>query len=58
MLIKDEHHLFCLHAVAAKAASLQTARRITGDGLASCMAAKLILEQGRQTEQSKKDVLN
>jgi len=27
MLIKDEHHLFRLHAVAAKAASLQTARR-------------------------------
>ncbi len=29
-----------------------------GDGLASCMAAKLNLEQGRQTDQSKKDVLN
>ncbi len=46
--------IFCLHGPRA----LQTARAIRRDGLTSCMAASLNLEQGRQTDQSKKDVLN
>jgi hypothetical protein len=36
--------------------ALRTARQTIGDGLASCMAAKLNIEQGRQTDQSQKDV--
>jgi len=37
MFILDEQsHLFCLHAVAAKAAALQTARQTIGDALCAC----------------------
>ena len=38
------------------ATTLQTARQTFGDGLASSMAAKLNIEQGRQTDQSQNDV--
>lgn len=44
--------IFCPHGPKA----LRTARQTIGDGLASCMAAKLNIEQGRQTDQSQKDV--
>jgi septum formation inhibitor MinC len=56
IFIEDEDHLFCLHGPKA----LQTARAIRyfasrqkpeRDGLASCMAAKLNLEQGTSTGQ-------
>lgn len=46
--------IFCPHGPKA----LRTARQTIGDGLASCMAASLDLEQRWNTGQSEKDVLN
>ncbi|QTK80134.1 hypothetical protein AT6N2_C2543 [Agrobacterium tumefaciens] len=64
MLIEDEHHLICLHAVAAPgrfaadgAPSGYFAKAKTrGDGLASCIGATLDLEQRWNTDRSQKDV--
>lgn len=49
---KFDDIIFCPNGPKA----LRTARAIRRDGLASCMAASLDLEQGRQTDRSQKDV--
>ncbi len=49
---KFDDIIFCPHGPKA----LRTARQTIGDGLASCMAASLDLEQRWNTGQSEKDV--
>lgn len=49
---KFDDIIFCPHGPKA----LRTARQTIGDGLPSCMAATLDLEQRRNTDKSEKDV--
>lgn len=49
---KFDDIIFCPHGPKA----LRTARQTIGDGLASCMAATLTVEQRWNTDRSQKDV--